>query len=123
MAALAPVLLLLVYLPGEMMLRCQMDGMLRPTCCCPHGGESDNASPVIKAQDCCARETAETSRPAADAARPANRELVQMTAIAFAASVAPAIVPPAERPDGSWQRYGPAREGPPVVLLKHAFLI
>ena len=119
-------LLVLAYLPGEMMLRCRMDGMLRPTCCCPETttpGETESRGPVIKAQDCCARELAETSRPDAEAARPANREIVQIAAVALAAPIAPAILPPADHSDRAWQRYGPAREGPPLVLLKHAFLI
>jgi hypothetical protein len=123
--ALAPVLLLLAYVPGEMMLRCRMDGMLRPTCCCPKKAqaESETPSPVIQAQDCCDRELANTSRPTAAAARPADRELFQMTAIALATPVAPVTFSPDERSDRPWQRYGPAREGPPLVLLKHAFLI
>src|SRR5262245_42247616 len=108
-----------------MMLRCRMDGLLRPTCCCPEKaqGEAPGPAAVIQAQDCCAREVAETNRPAAEAARPVNRELGQMTEVALAAPVAPAIAPPAERSDRARQRYGPAREGPPIVLLKHAFLI
>jgi hypothetical protein len=123
--ALAPVLLLLAYVPGEMMLRCRMDGLLRPTCCCPEKAqaESETASPVIQAQDCCAREVAQNSRPAAATARPADRELFQMTAVALATPVAPVMLSPDDRSDRAWQRYGPAREGPPLVLLKHAFLI
>ena len=100
-----------------------MDGMLRPTCCCPEKAESETPSPVIQAQDCCAREVAQTSRPAAAAARPADRELFQMTAVALATPVAPVTLSPDDRSDRAWQRYGPAREGPPLVLLKHAFLI
>jgi hypothetical protein len=36
------------------------------------------------------------------------------------------IVPPLAEPDRSnlnWQAHGPPREGPPIILLKHAFLI
>jgi hypothetical protein len=122
--ALAPVLLLLVYLPAQAMLRCRVDGMLRPTCCCPHQGESESASPAIKAQDCCERQAAADTRPGtAAAAQPENRALAHMTAVALAASALPGLAPPIERPDWAWQRYGPAREGPPLVLLKHAFLI
>jgi len=33
------------------------------------------------------------------------------------------LAPASDRFDRAAQRYGPAREGPPLVLLKHAFLI
>ena len=122
--ALAPVLLLLVYLPAQAMLRCRIDGLLRPTCCCPHPSESESASPALEAQDCCAREAAADTRPApAAAAQPEDRALAHMTAVALAAPSVPALAPSIEHPDWAWQRYGPAREGPPLVLLKHAFLI
>jgi hypothetical protein len=122
--ALAPVLLLLVYLPAQALLRCRMDGLLRAACCCPHEGERENASPVMQAQDCCERAvTPSSSRPTAEAARPANRDILQMTAVAYATPSAQALAPLLERPDGAWPRHGPAREGPRIVLLKHAFLI
>ena len=122
--ALAPVLLLLVYLPGETMLRCRMDGLLRPACCCPQKAAAETSGPVVKAADCCNPEVAQSTRPAAEAARPANRDLVQVaTAAIVAASLARLLASPIERLDRAWQRHGPAREGPPLVLLKHAFLI
>jgi hypothetical protein len=121
--ALAPVLLLLVYLPAQALLRCRMDGMLRAACCCPHDGQSENANPVMQAQDCCERAGTTTDRPTAEAARPANRDVTQMTAVAYTTPSADVVAPLFERPDGAWPRHGPAREGPPIVLLKHAFLI
>ena len=123
LAALAPALLLLVSLPAQAMLRCRIDGLLRPTCCCPHESESESATPVIKAQDCCERQAADDKPVTAAVAQPENRELAQMTAVALAAPSVPALAPPIDRRDRAWQRYGPAREGPPLVLLKHAFLI
>ena len=89
--AFAPALLLVVYLPGETLLRCQIDGMLRAACCCPQEAETQSAGPVVKAADCC------------------NTEVTQNT--------------PLEARDRDWQRHGPPRDGPPLVLLKHAFLI
>jgi len=121
--ALAPVLLLLVYLPGEMMLRCSMDGLLRPSCCCPQKPEAETPGPVVKAADCCEPVVAQSARPAAEAARPATRDLVQVATTAIAVPSLPALASPIERLDRAWQRHGPAREGPPIVLLKHAFLI
>jgi hypothetical protein len=125
LTAVAPVLLLLVYLPAQALLRCRMDGMLRTACCCPQERESQDTSPAMKAQDCCERAVTHAhQRPTAEAARPANRDIdTQMTAVALATPSADTLAPSFERPDGARQRHGPAREGPPIVLLKHAFLI
>jgi hypothetical protein len=122
-AALAPVLLLLVYLPGEMMLRCRIDGLLRSACCCPQQSERQDSGPVVKAQDCCDREVTQNDRAAAEAAPPAGRDLAVVAPAAFVSAPVPLLSSPTERLDWAWQRYGPAREGPPLVLLKHAFLI
>jgi hypothetical protein len=121
--ALAPVLLLLFYLPGQLMLRCRIDGLLRPTCCCPQGSEPQSSGPVVKAQDCCDREVSQNQRPAAEAVRPAGRDLAAFTTAAFVVASGPLVIPPTERLDWGWRRQGPVREGPPIVLLKHAFLI
>src|SRR5262245_20635740 len=102
LTALAPVLLLLVYLPAESMLRCRMDGMLRPACCCPQQNEGESGSPTIKAQDCCNREVPQSNRVTATPAPPANRDLDRMTAVAFTAPPIPALAPGAERRDGAW---------------------
>ena len=121
--ALAPVLLLLVYLPGEVMLRCSMDGLLRPTCCCPQKAEAETSGPVVKAADCCDPVVARGARPAAEAARPATRDLTEVATTAIVVPSLPLLVSPIERLDRASQRHGPPREGPPLVLLKHAFLI
>ena len=121
--ALAPVLLLLVYLPGELMLRCSIDGLLRPACCCPQKPEAETSGPVVKAGDCCDPVVAQGARSAAEAARPATRDLVQVATAAIVAPSLSSLVSPIERLDRAAQRHGPAREGPPIVLLKHAFLI
>jgi len=123
-AALAPVLLLLVYLPAQVMMRCRIDGLLRSECCCPQPTEEKSSGPAFEAQDCCAREMVrDGQRPEADVARSATRVAPD---VALAFFVAPAVSLPApvtDRFDRTAQRYGPAREGPPLVLLKHAFLI
>jgi hypothetical protein len=123
--ALAPALLLLVYLPGEMMLRCRADGMLRAACCCPQTDEPQQSGPVLKAQDCCDRVVAHNvQRPVVEPARGAGHDLVWA-----AASVAPGPLPAALDPppslvfDRASQTRGSPHEGPPLVLLKHAFLI
>jgi hypothetical protein len=122
-AALAPVLLLLVYLPGETLLRCRIDGMLRRSCCCPHEAATEDAGPVVKAADCCDQEITQSTRVPAMAANPAPRDLVQVAAAAIVAPPLPAYASAIERADLAWQRHGLARKGPPLVLLKHAFLI
>jgi hypothetical protein len=127
--ALAPLLLLLAYIPGEMMLRCRMDGLLRPACCCANKGQADaspNAAPsaVLKAQSCCAREATRTDQPpSAEAVRLGDRDPLQTAVVAFVASSIATLSPPAARLDWAWQRHGPVDDGPPIVLLKHAFLI
>ena len=47
--AFAPLLLLLVSLPSEMLTRCRMDGLLRAACCCPAQEEAPSSVPVLKA--------------------------------------------------------------------------
>jgi hypothetical protein len=121
--ALAPLLLLAAYLPGQMMLRCRIDGHLRPVCCCPHDDEKQDTGPVVKAQDCCDRELTVTQRPVFEAEqRAADQELGPLSVV----TVLPVAAPLAE-PNRSglmtWQAHGPPGEGPPIVLLKHAFLI
>jgi hypothetical protein len=123
LVALAPLLLLAVYLPGEMMLRCRIDGRLRPACCCPRADQAQDSGPVVKAQDCCDRELSASERPAVEAARRADPGAVAAPSLAtvVASPVADSSAP--RRFDGFAHRYGPARGGPPIVLVKHAFLI
>jgi hypothetical protein len=123
LVALAPLLLLAVYLPGQMMLRCRMDGSLRPACCCPQEAATREVGPVLKAQDCCDRELSASDRPVVEPA--------QFSAVDVAWAVSPALpaVPlsttlaESARSERAWLAHGPPGEGPPLVLLKHAFLI
>jgi len=123
LVAMAPLLLVAVYLPGEIMLRCRMDGLLRPACCCPPDAAAPNSGPVVKAQDCCDREATGAARPVVTAARVSQTDVVAAVGAALPLnSIAVDFVQP-RGPDGAWQAHGPPREGPPLVLLKHAFLI
>jgi hypothetical protein len=123
LVALAPLLLVAAYVPGEMMMRCQFDGLLRPACCCPQANETQDSGPVVKAQDCCDRVLSASERPVVEAARRADTGPITWAwvAIGIAAPVTDASPP---RP-ASWavQRYEPAPGGPMIVLVKHAFLI
>lgn len=127
--ALAPALLLLVCLPGQMLLRCRIDGLLRTACCCAPDGEgasedeSQGSGPVIRAQDCCDQVATQSHRPAAEAARSSSLDFAPVTFVALAASPAPIVTPPAERLARIAQRHGPPREGPRLIVLKQAFLI
>jgi hypothetical protein len=121
--ALAPLLLLAVYLPGQVMVRCRMTGLLRPACCCPADEQPESAAPAVKAADCCEREVGETARPVVQAAAPAEPCFNPAAALAAVLPSLPLLSAPAARSDWALQRHGPPREGPPLVLLKHAFLI
>ena len=121
LAAIAPLLLLLVYLPGQMMLRCRIDGRLRDVCCCPHDDQRPSSAPVVKAQDCCDRAVTHGERPAAEATSAPDHGFAKVAPIAIA-SVFP-LDSSSQRLDRAAQRHGPAYDRPPIVLLKHAFLI
>lgn len=120
--ALAPLLLLAVYLPGQMMLRCRIDGHLRPVCCCPQDEKTQDTGPVVKAQDCCDRELTANLRPVVEADQQAADLVVPPAAFITLLPVAAPLAEPG-RSSLTWQAHGPPREGPPIVLLKHAFLI
>jgi hypothetical protein len=134
--ALAPVLLLLVYLPGESLLRCRADGLLRATCCCAQdqgqeqGQEQAQAKaqasgPALKAQSCCARETTASERPAVEEAEAARRVTPDVSSALAALPPASPLVAlaTAARSVPGWEAQGPPGDGPRLVLLKHAFLI
>jgi hypothetical protein len=121
--ALAPLLFVAVYLPGQVMLRCRMDGVVRPACCCPAQDERKDTGPVVEAQGCCDRQITANERPAVEAARRAEPGMAP-AAVALAAPLPVLFDAPATRPgQRAAQRDGPAREGPLIVLVKHAFLI
>jgi len=121
--ALAPLLLLAVYLPGQSMLRCRIDGLLRAACCCPQKSDAPDTGPVVKAQDCCDREDTVNERPVVEATRNHGVDVVSATAYSLLPALI-ALLPTEPAVSGrARQRHGPPREGPTIVLLKHAFLI
>ena len=121
--ALAPLLLVAVYLPGGVMMRCRIDGLLRPPSCCPLLGEPRAPGPALNAGDCCDPEVAQTQRPVSEAVRASDDE--QISIAAFAPSATPVAVAAPPRGDAGWASgpHGPARGAPPIILVKHAFLI
>jgi hypothetical protein len=123
-AALAPLLLLVVSLPSQAWYRCRFTGVVRAACCCPVAKASRpaQAPPAVSPQDCCDRGVAKPQHPIA-AAEPPVKELgslgVPVSAVVpvlLALPGIPRVAPPR-------QSHGPPRGGPPLVLLKHAFLI
>lgn len=120
--ALAPLLLLLVSLPGQVLLRCRMDGLVRSACCCPQRNEPPSPIPAAKAQDCCDREVTINERVPADANRNPVLDLAALTLTLIADAVP---LPPfaEDRQPANLRSHGPPKNGPSVVLLKHAFLI
>jgi hypothetical protein len=121
LVALAPLLLLVVSLPSQMLLRCRIDGSVRRACCCPGEPAQDPATtPTVKAQPCCDREIAINEARIMELPPPAHPDVV----IAAPARVALASdAPPAHAVARAFEQGGPAREGPPLVLLKQSFLI
>ena len=128
--ALAPLLLMAVYLPGSIMLRCRADGLLRASCCCP-GEEADGqtddavAKAVVRPDGCCDREITGNARPVVAAARGFEHDFSWPATPVAGVRMAPAAPPlPAAAVFASgWQRRGPPGEGPSIVLAKRSFLI
>jgi hypothetical protein len=121
--ALAPLLLLAVYLPGQMMLRCRIDGTLRPACCCPDEAATRDVGPVLKAQDCCERELSASDRPVVEPAKPASVDVTWAVSAPLPPVPLSTVLSGSAQSERAWQAQGPPGEGPPLVLLKHAFLI
>jgi hypothetical protein len=125
LVALAPLLLVAVYLPGEMMMRCRFDGLLRPACCCPQAQDSEpqGSGPVVKGQDCCDRVLSTSEQPVVEAARRADPGPI--TWVWAATPIDSPVTHPSPPRPAAWatHRYGPARGGPPIVLVKQSFLI
>jgi hypothetical protein len=121
--ALAPLLLVAVYLPGELMVRCHVDGLLRPAPCCSHEVDAGDSGPALKVRDCCDREVTATHRPVSEAVRAPDNEPIAAAALAAVPAGRAASSWPPARAAWAAQRHGPAREGPPIIVIKHAFLI
>jgi hypothetical protein len=122
--ALAPLLLLVVSVPAQKQLRCRIDGRVRSVCCCPPDTRVAPTQTVVKAADCCdSSELTASERPAIEAARTPALDIDWSHCAAWSAPVpflALAAPPLRMRPS---RVIGSPREGPPIVLLKHAFLI
>jgi len=114
--ALAPLVLVLVSLPSQVLLRCRMDGQLRDACCCPREQQPQGPAAAISSADCCRPETSVRQVPVARAPELSDAASAPVTSIATLAPP-PVPAPPLFRP------LAPAREGPPLRLLKQAFLI
>lgn len=121
LAALAPALLLLVYLPGQLMLRCRIDGLLHPACCCGGQNESPSAGPTAKAQDCCDPESTAAVRPPAEAARATQADL-SLPSKQVISSLLAVVLAPQARSVLAWGRHGPPHR-PPILLVKQSLLI
>lgn len=122
LAALAPIALLLVYLPAEEYLRCRIDGSVRAACCCAEAQAPANPGPIARSQDCCDRETTASARPVVEAPGAGATQWIPSWPVSSAAALA-SLAPPAPRWNRARPSHGPPRVGPPVILLKQAFLI
>jgi len=116
--ALAPLLLVIVSLPTQVLVRCRMDGQVRERCCCP-ADENPSSSPALQAPDCCDREVAARDVPTARTAPETS----------WAPVVIATSIPSSDRlvSDRSVARAlresCPARGGPSIRLLTQTFLI
>jgi hypothetical protein len=125
--ALAPVLMLLASLPGQVLLRCRTDGLLRSSCCCPDASDAaddvtrEAAGPTLAAPSCCDRETTSPALPVVEQQPPAHGDAGPI-AILLPRSGA-GLDPAAKDSRRAIRAHGPPREGPRIVLLKQAFLI
>lgn len=121
LAALVPIALLLVYLPAEQYLRCRIDGSVRAACCCAEAQAPANQGPIARAQDCCDRQTTAGARPVVEA--PGATQTIPAGPPVPATAALAILAPPAPRWARAFASHGPPRGGPPVILLKQAFLI
>ncbi len=97
-AALAPIAVLLVYLPGEAYLRCRIDGSVRTACCCAARQAPGSSGPIARAQDCCDRETTVAARPVVEAPRAGAVDHVPCVPVLGPAALAMLSPPPLRRP-------------------------
>lgn len=124
LVALAPLLLVALHFPGGLMMRCRIDGVLRPARCCPDLTQPRDAGPAVKGQACCDPERAERRAPPYEAVRATDDE--QAASLAASQPCAGGVGPVVASADvrlWSSRRDDSAREGPSIVLRKHAFLI
>jgi hypothetical protein len=118
--AALPLLLVVAAVPEHALLRCRMDGEMRAACCCTTGAAP--AGPSVSNPCCCDRVV--VSGPVApftsarDAA-PVIQVAIPVVLPAYVARVAPEPVVPPRAVHGG----GPARERPPLLILKQTFLI
>jgi hypothetical protein len=123
LVALAPLVLVGVVWPGEVMVRCHLDGLLRPAPCCVHDPAPGNSGPAFETRDCCDREVTATDRPVSEAVRATDGGQIASAAFTPHAGAGALRAAPVNHRGWAAQRYGPVRRGPPIVLAKHAFLI
>jgi hypothetical protein len=117
--ALAP-LLVAMSAPGQVFLRCQMDGILRHSCC-PPDQATLTSMPALQTQSCCDREVADETA-AAEPGRTAVTDFVATTVLSLSTPISLAAADVVRAPPVQ-DSHGPPRDGPSIVLLKRAFLI
>jgi hypothetical protein len=122
--ALAPLLLVIVSLPGQVLLRCRMDGKIRSACCCPVEKEAAKALTTATLTDasCCDREVSSRQLPAVASTPKLSHSVDPSIPVPLAPSAGLAQQAPRPVPR-ELLRYGPARGGPPILVLKQTFLI
>lgn len=125
LTALVPVLLLLVAAPGQELLRCSMDGLLRTSCCCPAAKETkdDGVTAVLKTQGCCDRAVVVGDHPPAESTSRTIHDTLDWVSFEVLASPLAFVLDDRGRDRLVRHSNGPPPNGPSVLLLKSAFLI
>jgi hypothetical protein len=121
---LAPFLLFVVSLPGQVLLRCRFDGQLRTACCCPADQMVEQSTPpgsALADPCCCQREVSTGALPAL-AVRPPTDSIAPAVAVALPSFAVPAVHRMEVWVPGKHRR-GPPREGARIIVLKQSFLI
>lgn len=124
-AALGPLFLLMLMTPGQDLLRCQFDGLLRASCCCPVAktAPGGDATPVVKGQGCCDRVASTAPRPAPAEATTGTGTQVDALVVHAVVSRGPFVAAPPARALIARQSHGPPQGGPPILLQKSTLLI
>jgi hypothetical protein len=123
-AALAPLLMLILSAPEQVLLRCRYDGRVRTACCCPAERDAHSAQrpPSMKAACCCDREVVAAQASLAEPSSATHAGDVLPPPVLLAVEVA--IEPPRLRAvPRELARGRSGDDGPPLILLKQTLLI
>ena len=120
---LLPAMLMLGLTSSYQLFRCRYDGVARRSCCCPMAdAETSPASEAaVSNRGCCDVQVVRAASTAPAAAAPQQAAKALTSPLATVQVVAFQI--PQLAPSQSWTDDVPRGLGPPLIVLKHSFLI